>query len=358
MGHYKPRDNPYIFMTPALERMNSESSPDEPFDSIRQRYREYLASLGVLDVTPISDVIGWIARRMTAEHTLDAIIVVYGDRGVGKSMVCGYLGERLDMRLCKIDGKPLKSHFSIDNVRSVDKSGTLAMLNPHKLKESPNQVFVLDDASIAANARKFQTPENQYLNYILTTARIYRHCIIINTIASNLIDSVARSFADVGILVDGVIPGTTINRCRVYRMSQSNHMGFGTRKRESGGKYFQLKLEGRRNRMRTWYTTLPSKEWVAAYNVLRKENTDNIGNIMEEWADSENLPKTVTGKIDTEFTRDYSAVIDLYTSKDGRGKSPTILGISRKTGLTRERVNKMIGEYNKRLTEGVDPGNV
>lgn len=340
-----------MFNMPGPYTRIKRENPGVTSEDTVKLYRKYLRSIGLIDPTPINDVIGWLARRMTGEHTLDAIVVVYGDRGVGKSLVCGYIGERLDLRLCALDGTPPKTHFSVDNVRSVDKSGTLAMLSPSRLKERANQVFVLDDASIAANARKFQTPENQYLNYILTTARIYRHCIIINTIASNLIDSVARSFADVGILVEGVLPGTTINRCRIYRMSQSNHMGFGKKARESTGKYFQITLNGERNRMRTWYTNKPSEEFVKAYDILRKENTDNLGNVIEDWAQSEDggMMQKVSPRNEKrrEILSHYDEVMDMF-SHGIKGKKGTIAGIAREAGISREWVNIILAESKKR----------
>jgi len=357
----KPNYNDMFYNNGPYLRISKEH-PGMPAPEVIKEYRRYLRSMSLIDPTPMNDVVGWLARRMTGEHTLDAIVVVYGDRGTGKSYVCGYLGERLDKRLCLLSSEPEKSYFSIDNVRSVDKSGTLAMLSPNKLKERPNQVFVLDDASITTNARKFQSPENQYLNYILTTARIYRHCIILNTISSNLIDSVARSFADVGILVEGLIPGTTINRCRIYRMSQNNHMGFGKASRESIGKYFQITLNGERNRMRTWYTNKPSDPWCKAYDALRKENTDKLGNGVEAWVNEdvaaspiisvEKRGQSRAAKRKQMITKYYQPVIDKFSSAENGKRKLTISEIAREVGISREWVSVMLQERKQRQMAG------
>lgn len=258
------------------------ANPDKSKQELRKLYHDYLKRLSVIDNTTQTDFVGWVVNRILGKQTLDAIIIVYGDRGVGKSYVCGYLGERIDKRLCHFLHEPEGTYFNINNVRSVDPKGTLQLLSPEQLKQKPHQVFVIDDASITSNARSFQSPQNQYINYVLTTARIYRHCIIINTIASNLLDSVVRSFADIGIKVDGVIPDTTVNRCKIYRMSHNNHMGFHNTKREGTGKFYQYVYNGERTRITTWYANKPSDAWIRDYDILRKQNTDRLGDVMAE----------------------------------------------------------------------------
>lgn len=326
----------------------SKEHPDLPPKEVIAEYRRYLKSISLVDPTPINDVVGWIVRRMTGVSTQDAIVVAYGDRGTGKSLMCGYLGERVDVRLANLLNKPVGSFFTINNVRSVDKSGTLEMLTPKNMQEKPNQVYVLDDASIATNARNFQSQHNKNLNDILTTARIFRHCIIINTVASNLIDSVARSFADIGILVRGVIPGTTINECRVYRMSQSNHMGFGKGAKESIGKYFQITINGEQNRMKTWYTGKPSDAFCEAYNTIRKENTLKLGDQeQDDDNSSDKPPTTLAGRRKWMINKYYSPVMEQYLKMAEKGK-PSIHAIARDVGISRDWVHVMLAEDKRR----------
>lgn len=332
-----------FYASAPYKRLLAEN-PGQPADVVLQKYREYLKSLSLVDPTPINDVVGWVVRRMTGTSTQDAIIVAYGDRGSGKSLGCGYIGERIDKRLAAYLEKPEGTFFNVNNVRSVDKYGSLEMLTPKNMRERQNQVYILDDASIATNARSFQSQHNKNLNDILTTARIYRHCIILNTVASNLIDSVARSFADIGILFRGVIPGTTINECRVFRMSQSNHMGFGKGAKESIGKYFQLTINKDQHRMRTWYTNIPSEAFVTAYNSLRKENTDKLGEGEDGEEDTE-IPTRTSNRRKAIFEEYYEPVITKYKSFSGK---PNIMEISRTTGISREWVNKIIAEHNRR----------
>ncbi len=317
----------------------------------RVEYKNYLAVNGLVDTTPVNDVIGWIMGRLVSDHTQDAIVMVYGDRGVGKSYVCGYLGEQIDKRFQYYDGSKPGDHFTINNVRSVDPEGTLELLSPEQLNAKERQVFIIDDASVTTNARSFQTQQNQYINHILTTARIYRHCIIINTVASNLIDSVVRGYADMGILVGGVIPGTTLNAVKVYRMSHGNHMGFGKGKRDQFGKYFRLNIANERVRMTRWFTNKPSDEWCNAYDKVRKSHTDNLGEVFsakfKSMAQSGPRNKDMIKEgttIPKKYSDKYNDVVALYV-----GEKRSVRSIAKEVGgITEYGVNQCISEYNKK----------
>lgn len=315
-------------------------------DEAKEAHAKYLKELGIVNPTPMNDLVGWIVSRMIGHHTQDAIIFVYGRRGSGKSFLCGYLGERLDARLSRILNTPLKTHFDINNVRSVDKSGTLQMMDTATLKERMHRVFVLDDASITVNARNFNSPENKYINDILTTARIYRHCMIINTIASNQIDSVARSFADIGILVKGVLPGTNINKCIVYHMERSNPLGLGKRSSENIGKYHQITIGGEQVRIVPWYAYKPSDAWIEQYNVIRKENTDRLGAETDKWISSVDGTRMTAKKAN--MMEQYPKVIEMLKMTKPNGKPLSFRAIARETGLSASGVDYLISEARKR----------
>lgn len=229
----------------------------------------------VLEVGERNDIVGWLAFRMLKRSVQDAIVTTFGDRGVGKSYMNMYLAEKLAERLALLTGQPTSDFFSVDNIRSVDPEGTMAMFSSEQLTVKKNQIFIVDDAGITANARNFQTAVNKRLNAILTTARIYRHCIIMNTVSSEHLDSVVRGYADIGLHVRGVLPGTTVNQVQVYRMGHSTPMGTNKRGRTQIGKYFRLTLEdGERHRMKMWYTTQPSQELRDKYDDIRKNSTN------------------------------------------------------------------------------------
>jgi len=282
---------------------------------------------------------------MTGRQALDALLAVYGEKGNGKSEACMYIAERLDKRLCKTYHKPDGSFFSIDNVRSVDPEGTLKMFTAEQFKKKKHQVFVVDDASIAANARKFLTDNNQRLNALMTVGRIYRHCIILNTVAPELIDTVLRSFANITCIVTGPDmnprrPTYEVNRLKVYAMSRGGAPADKTK--HFYNKYFQfMGKDGRMNRITIVRTRRPSPDLLKQYESLRKEKTDAL--IDQYFTVQENNGgNNEKGKREAKWqgllTKHYATVIEMH-------KEPgcPVTKIMRATGLSNYQVNKMIG---------------
>jgi len=289
------------------------------------------------------DLVSTLHDRMTKRQALDALLAVYGDKGNGKSEACMYLAERLDLRLCKTYDKPPGTFFTIDNVRSVDQEGTLKMFTAEQFKKKKHQVFVVDDASIAANARKFLTENNQRLNAIMTVARIYRHCVILNTVAPELIDTVLRSFANITCTVLGPnmnpkSPTYEVNRLKVYAMSRGGAPADKTK--HMYNKYFQFQgKDGRMNRITIVRTRRPSPPLLLQYEALRKEKTDAL--IDHLFTVPENGNGQILGKRELKWqavlNKHYQRVLEMH-----KEPGSNIAQIARATRLSVYQVNKII----------------
>jgi len=311
------------------------------------------------------DLVSTLHDRMTGTQALDALLAVYGDKGNGKSEMCMYLGERLDLALGKTFRKPPGSFFSIDNVRSIDPEGTLEMFTAQQFKSQKHQVFIVDDASLAANARKFLSENNQRLNAIMTVARIYRHCVILNTVAPELIDNVLRNFANITCYVKGPdmnpkSPLFQVNRLKVYAMSRTTTPA--EKNKKSYNKYFQFRdpvERHRMNRITIMRTRRPSPVLLEKYETLRKEKTDMLIDdlfndaaikkaialkkeqrklIQDEVLDTPKLTKREI-RWQEDLTKYYDVVMKL------KQEGQKYVEISRLTGLPRSKIDKMIG-YN------------
>lgn len=287
---------------------------------------------------------------MTGRQALDALLAVYGDKGAGKSEACMYLAERLDIQLCKTFQKPKGSFFSIDNVRSVDPEGTLQMFTAEHFTKKRHQVLVVDDASIAANARKFLTENNQRLNAIMTVARIYRHCVILNTVAPELIDTVLRSFANITCIVQGPdmnprSPTYEVNWLKVYAMSRGGAPADKNKKMYN--KYFQFQGEdGRMNRITMVRTRRPSPELLKQYEALRKEKTDAL---VYKYFNPDNGHPARKGckrdqKWQDQLNKHYEHVLAMSKEPDYK-----VSKIMKATGLSSYSIYKMIGMGSNQL---------
>ena len=299
------------------------------------------------------DLITTLFDRMTKPQVLDALLAVYGEKGSGKSEGCMYIADRLDKRLCKHFKKPEGYFFSINNVRSVDKEGTLEMFTNKQLKEKYNQVFIIDDASIASNARSFHTPENQRLNAIMTVARIYRHCVILNTVDPDLIDKVLRNFANITCVATGpdmnpVSPTYKINRFRVYSMSRA--MAPALKNRRHYNKSFTFYDKNQRlNRVVSMRVGRAPPELLGQYEALRKEKTDKlIDDLFTPLDGNENdfntnaVPKM--GKREKQLRDDFDTwnmiIRQSLDKNDGKMKITELITT---TGLSREKIQRIVG---------------
>ena len=294
---------------------------------------------------------------MTGEQELDALLAVYGEKGTGKSEGCMYVAERLDAKFARKFKHPVGTHFTIDNVRSVDKEGTLEMFTSDQLTKKTNQIFVIDDASIASNARDFHSEENKRLNAIMTVARIYRHCVILNTIEPEFIDKVLRGFANITCVTMGpdMNPHSPLyhtNKLKVYMMSKNTAPA--KKNRQTYNKYFEFSDRKKRPcRVMFMRTRRPSPDLLKAYGDLRKRKTDKL--ISEMFADETphpDAPVTKAPRISKwdQMLNDNTVAFGSILQKnidDNGGKLKLAKAMS-ETGLSRQQIYRIVGKMNAR----------
>ena len=303
------------------------------------------------------DLVSTLFNRMTGEQELDALLAVYGEKGTGKSELCMYLAERLDHKFHKKYKHELGTHFTIQNVRSVDKEGTLEMFTSDQLVEKKNQIFVIDDASIASNARDFHSDENKRLNSIMTVARIYRHCVILNTIEPEFIDKVLRGFANITCVTIGpdMNPHSPLyhtNKIKVYTMSKNTAPA--KKNRHTYNKYFEFNDSKKRPcRVMFMRTRRPSKNLLEAYVALRKKKTDKL--ILEMFPketppeDSPVIKAPRVSKWDQMLQDNIVAFGSIIQKNidDNGGKLKLAKAMS-ETGLSRQQIYRIAGKMHDR----------
>jgi hypothetical protein len=279
---------------------------------------------------------------MVGEQELDAFCSLYGEKGTGKSEADLYIAERLAIKLGKTYRKPPERFFTIDNVRSVDKSGTMSMFQGSQFKDKKNQIFIADDVSITSNSRNFMTPENKRLNAILTVARIYRHCVLVNTVYPELIDTVLRSFANIACVAQGPdmnpkSPTYRINKLRVYAMSRTTAP---SAKKMSYNKYYQFydREKDQMNRIVSMRVREPSPKLLEEYKILRRAKTDAfIDEVFGE--DTEEMPNKHELKY-REAEKKWGCHIRRCVEENS-GKVP-MSALRRETKLSREMIDKLV----------------
>lgn len=291
------------------------------------------------------DFVSTLGRRMTGKIVLDAVVAGYGPKGTGKSEGELYLAERLAYWLGAYWNKPPSYFFTIDNVRSVDPEGTLKMFTSKQLIEKRNQVLVIDDASISSNARDFYKEGNKRLNAIITVARIYRHCVMLNTISSNLIDAVLNQFSDFVLEFQGPDPITETNEIKFFVVEQKP--GRVRKNRDPYHKFMQYYDDQERLcQIKTMLLGRPSPKIRQEYTAIRKEKTDAL--VMEIFDDKsiereEQQKITKAEKKKEETIGKYKPIIIKAQEEfEVQGEKVSVKELMRRTGLTEYRVNQII----------------
>lgn len=292
------------------------------------------------------DLVSNICNRMTGKIVLDSIVAIYGDRGSGKSEISGYLAEHIAKQLSESIGGIPEDYFTIDNVRSVDKKGTLQMFSSRQLIDKPHQILIADDVSIAANARNYFSEENKRLNEIITVSRIYRHCVILNTVSTNLVDNVLRQFADIGVQAIGPDSETEINEIKVVVFSNPE---ITSKKKDPFHKFLQFKgSDGVMNRIVRMRVHRASEAFREQYFKLRRENTDRF--VIEEFGNGKSdngqeLKTMIKGSVRLQeaYKIHGPKIKEMLESDNPERKRPhSIKDMQRETGLTEYWINKII----------------
>jgi hypothetical protein len=210
----------------------------------------------------------WIVANIVCDkiQEYDAIIMIRGPRGSGKSTLSINIAISLAYTLSKILNKPMSSFFNFwDNIKSVDKDGTFEMFSGDIIRKG-HQVLIADDFGIAADSRDFMTDFNKKLVKIFTACRPYRAVIILNAPESEDIDKKIRRYATIQIEINGVYRPTKKTVCRVTIPYKKKG------KSEMGGKYFRC--HGKR--VTTWVADKPPEWAMKYYRAIRMKNTNEL----------------------------------------------------------------------------------
>jgi hypothetical protein len=152
------------------------------------------------DITPlpnkqpqVKSLCTHIAERVCGEDVQDALIILSGKRGSGKSISALTLGEGISKEISRLKYGNL-SHaeeiFNISHVSSIDPSSLLNIISTVNIQ---NSVIILDDGSLALNSRNSMTNINKMVVNLITVSRHKGNVVIITTPSRGQIDVQIRN---------------------------------------------------------------------------------------------------------------------------------------------------------------------
>jgi len=257
----------------------------------------------------------------------DCLIFVTGRKSVGKSVFSIALAEQIACEISKITHKPPSEYFTIKNVRSVDRHGSMEILTSDVLTKE-NGIIIIDDAQISYGARSAMTRENKAMGDILTIMRPYRVTLIINCVYSSTVDKIARSLAD---FIIPIISSSTLTKQTIAKVYFSEIT-------ESGKEYKKF-LTWKGKRIKYWINTLPNPELMKAYKKLRKENTDKF--VAETYDKFVKEPEAPNGRKNgvEQFIQEHGEAI-----RADYKETQSIRALSRKYGVSEYRIGRCLTE--------------
>ena len=207
---------------------------------------------------PRSKFAMYVATRITGVDKQDAVCMVTGRRGSGKSYSCLYLGWRIAQEIALKLGGKWEDYFNSKNVVALEDSARISEL----LNSSDKyQIILIDDASVAVGNRGWASIENRNFLALLTTCRIRRWCLLINAPTRRSIDTQIKDMVDFSFYVIASFHSGGFNILKASREEISPY----------SGKNYTHKLSYDGTKFDYWVALTPPKDLIEDYDVVREE---------------------------------------------------------------------------------------
>jgi len=270
---------------------------------------------------------GFFAETVMGKYNQDISFLLVGKKGSGKSYTSLSLAYNCALKLADALGGPWTKYFNIEN--------NLATIDPVKANEvmgnlGEHQVKVLDDIGIGWGARNWQDEENKAKNDCVQISRISKQIVIYSCPSQFLLDKIPRSlvshygetsqqFFSKGFVTIKVFEPQILHR---------------------QGKIIQPYLLVNKNKFVLYQITSPPKELSNAYDTIRKEVTLRISKERMDTIMNCNAGEKVDKRM-VALQEDLTKYGDQIKDMKDEGMTPTAM--SRKLGLSREKVNRLMG---------------
>ena len=250
---------------------------------------------------PPSGFVERYAERVTAKDKQDLILFLSGKRGSGKSYSFLYIATRFAEAIARRMGGVREDYFSILNCALLEDSHRILELLSTSKKY---QVILIDDVSIGAGAKSWNSQANKNFGKVITVCRDRRWLLLLCAPLKKNADNTIREYTDL--------------HGRVYKSFHEG--GFNIIKinvlevMESGDEYkFRLKFNGRKV---DFYAALsPEPELAEIYDIQRAEASYRLNVKLAKDGNGEPSPmpsRTLADRNLDEFLQKYSEDVRQY----------------------------------------------
>lgn len=209
-----------------------------------------------------------VSRRICSRFNKNAILSLFGAPGEGKSMAALELAQGVAAWNAHFLGGDPKDYFSLENVAVIHP----AMLRDMMKGMKRHNVYILDDAGAAYDARNYMKTDNKSLGYVLQTFRTLNGFLIVTGVDGAMLDvnlhRTARYYAEVG-------------ESR-HDLGFTDIKVFKTLRKFRQKKIFYRFLSQNKTPIIRYRSYLPDENIRKRYEQIRKDQADRIQRMDEE----------------------------------------------------------------------------
>jgi len=279
----------------------------------------------------------YFAERITSPDQQDAIMIIEGKRGTGKSTSAISIAEATSKQVSIIkygDETHADEFFNIDeNVAIIDPNSCFKLIST---LDKPHSIIVLDDIGVSLSHMRSQSNINQLIDNLIQTCRVRQIFIILTTPNQNFISKTTRLCSNYIMSIEETHHSAGYNLCSVKTVEEGyNHKTIYPFLLAS--ELGSSEIGARRAKINRWRIYAPKDtELIRKYDLKRAEETqkqlDMTGEKIEYLLKKEHAK--ATGKDDViAKTADLSKSdkIDKLIEKQGYSltKACKIVGLSK-----------------------------
>jgi len=253
---------PIVYRRPTqtIDPLYSESEPSSlQWDQVTDRYAALCGNSdgNANDEMTFSSLAEMLSRRVCSRYNKNVIFAMFGEPGSGKSMAALSLAESCAKWIARFRGGKPEDYFTLDNVAVIHP----IMLQDMVKRMQSHNIYILDDAGAAYDARNYMKQDNKALGYVLQTFRTLNSILIVTG-------------------VDGAMLDVNLHRTARYyaEVSESHHdLGYTDVKVFRALRKYRQKtvhyryLNQNMTQIIRYRAYLPSKDLIEPYEALRKE---------------------------------------------------------------------------------------
>lgn len=210
-----------------------------------------------------------VSRRICSRFNKNAILSLFGEPGGGKSMAALGLAQGVAAWNAHFLGGSPEDYFTLENVAVIHPAMLRDMIKGMKR----HNVYILDDAGAAYDARNYMKTDNKSLGYVLQTFRTLNGFLIVTGVDGAMLDvnlhRTARYYAEVGESRHdlGYTDIKVFRALRKFRLK----------------KIFYRYLTQNRSQILSYRAYLPDAETRKRYEQIRRDQADQIQRMDEEF---------------------------------------------------------------------------